>query len=119
MHNNSAPEFITRLLDMGMDRFNFADALLGILAQRLAKKLCDCKESYLPSAQELKDFIKNMPKNCATQRPGRRTRAANRKTCSTSGQIVMRRADNLSFTAPQVATNAIKQVAKGALACMN
>ena len=56
--NNSAPEFITRLLDMGMDRFDFADALLGILAQRLAKKLCDCKESYLPSAQELKYFIK-------------------------------------------------------------
>ncbi len=58
LHTNSAPESITRLLDMGMDPFNFADALLGILAQRLAKKLCDCKESYVPSAQELKDFIK-------------------------------------------------------------
>ena len=58
LHNNSAPESITRLLDMGRDRFNFADALLGILAQRLAKKLCDCKESFMPSAQELKDFIK-------------------------------------------------------------
>ena len=58
LHTNSAPESITRLLDMGMDPFNFADALLGILAQRLAKKLCDCKESYLPSSQELKDFIK-------------------------------------------------------------
>ena len=58
LHTNSAPESITRLLDMGMDPFNFADALLGILAQRLAKKLCDCKESYVPSAQELNDFIK-------------------------------------------------------------
>ena len=58
LHTNSAPESITRLLDMGMDPFNFADALLGILAQRLAKKLCDCKESFVPSAQELKDFIK-------------------------------------------------------------
>jgi type II secretory ATPase GspE/PulE/Tfp pilus assembly ATPase PilB-like protein len=38
LHTNSAPESITRLLDMGMDPFNFADALLGILAQRLAKK---------------------------------------------------------------------------------
>ena len=57
LHTNSAPESITRLLDMGMDPFNFADALLGILAQRLAKKLCDCKESYSPSSQELKDFI--------------------------------------------------------------
>ena len=57
LHTNSAPESITRLLDMGMDPFNFADALLGILAQRLAKKLCDCKEAYAPSSQELKDFI--------------------------------------------------------------
>src|SRR6266581_3487627 len=40
LHTNSAPESITRLLDMGMDPFNFADALLGILAQRLAKRLC-------------------------------------------------------------------------------
>jgi len=58
LHTNSAPESITRLLDMGMDPFNFADALLGILAQRLAKKLCDCKEAYPPAAQEIKDFIK-------------------------------------------------------------
>jgi type II secretory ATPase GspE/PulE/Tfp pilus assembly ATPase PilB-like protein len=56
LHTNSAPESITRLLDMGMDPFNFADALLGILAQRLAKKLCDCKESYVPDAQELRLF---------------------------------------------------------------
>ena len=56
LHTNSAPESITRLLDMGMDPFNFADALLGILAQRLAKKLCDCKESYIPSEQELQQF---------------------------------------------------------------
>ncbi|MEI7535859.1 MAG: ATPase, T2SS/T4P/T4SS family [Comamonadaceae bacterium] len=56
LHTNSAPESITRLLDMGMDPFNFADALLGILAQRLAKKLCDCKESYVPNEQELQHF---------------------------------------------------------------
>ena len=56
LHTNSAPESITRLLDMGMDPFNFADALLGILAQRLAKKLCDCKEAYIPGPQELRLF---------------------------------------------------------------
>ena len=43
-------------MDMGMDPFNFADALLGILAQRLAKKLCDCKESYVPDADEMRLF---------------------------------------------------------------
>jgi type II secretory ATPase GspE/PulE/Tfp pilus assembly ATPase PilB-like protein len=59
LHTNSAPESITRLLDMGMDPFNFADALLGILAQRLAKRLCsDCKEEYVPDGKELKAFIK-------------------------------------------------------------
>jgi len=58
LHTNSAPESITRLLDMGMDPFNFADALLGILAQRLAKKLCDCKEAYFPTAEELRLFCK-------------------------------------------------------------
>lgn len=57
LHTNSAPESITRLLDMGMDPFNFADALLGILAQRLAKKLCDCKQAYVPDAQELRLFL--------------------------------------------------------------
>ena len=57
LHTNSAPESITRLLDMGMDPFNFADALLGILAQRLAKKLCDCKEAYVPDGSELKKFL--------------------------------------------------------------
>jgi type II secretory ATPase GspE/PulE/Tfp pilus assembly ATPase PilB-like protein len=53
LHTNSAPESIVRLLDMGMDPFNFADALLGILAQRLAKRLCTCKEGHAASEHEL------------------------------------------------------------------
>ena len=57
LHTNSAPESITRLLDMGMDPFNFADALLGVLAQRLAKRLCSCKEAYTPAGPELQAFI--------------------------------------------------------------
>jgi type II secretory ATPase GspE/PulE/Tfp pilus assembly ATPase PilB-like protein len=57
LHTNSAPESIVRLLDMGMDPFNFADALLGILAQRLAKRLCDCKAAYTPSPEEIKGML--------------------------------------------------------------
>ncbi len=58
LHTNSAPESIIRLLDMGMDPFNFADALLGILAQRLAKRLCGkCKEVYTPTPEEMKHFL--------------------------------------------------------------
>ena len=40
LHTNSAPETVTRLLDMGMDPFNFADSLLAVLAQRLVRRLC-------------------------------------------------------------------------------
>ena len=58
LHTNSAPESIIRLLDMGMDPFNFSDALLGILAQRLAKRLCKCKEAYTPDAEEIRLFMK-------------------------------------------------------------
>ncbi len=58
LHTNSAPESIIRLLDMGMDPFNFADALLGILAQRLAKRLCaDCKKPHTASAEEMKALL--------------------------------------------------------------
>jgi len=58
LHTNSAPESIIRLLDMGMDPFNFSDALLGILAQRLAKRLCaKCKEAYTPAAEEMQHFL--------------------------------------------------------------
>ncbi len=54
LHTNSAPESIVRLLDMGMDPFNFADALIGVLAQRLARKLClRCKTAYAPSDGEV------------------------------------------------------------------
>lgn len=57
LHTNSAPESIVRLLDMGMDPFNFADALIGILAQRLGKRLCDCKKPYTPDAAEIKSML--------------------------------------------------------------
>jgi len=57
LHTNSAPETITRLLDMGMDPFNFADALLGILAQRLVRTLCkDCKKPYHPGKEEYENI---------------------------------------------------------------
>jgi len=59
LHTNSAPETITRLLDMGMHPFSFADAILGILAQRLVRTLCkDCKESYHPSQKEFDSLVR-------------------------------------------------------------
>ena len=59
LHTNSAPESITRLLDIGMDPFNFADAILCILAQRLVRTLCkNCKEAYHPSKTEYDELVR-------------------------------------------------------------
>jgi type II secretory ATPase GspE/PulE/Tfp pilus assembly ATPase PilB-like protein len=62
LHTNSAPETITRLLDMGMDPFNFADSLLAVLAQRLGRRLCKACKTSTPATQEqidelLDDFL--------------------------------------------------------------
>lgn len=58
LHTNSAPETITRLLDIGIDPFNFSDSLLGILAQRLVRTLCKkCKQAYHPSPEEYKEMV--------------------------------------------------------------
>ncbi|MCQ8847844.1 ATPase, T2SS/T4P/T4SS family [Alteromonas stellipolaris] len=58
LHTNSAPETITRLLDLGLDPVNFSDACVGILAQRLIRTLCGkCKEEYVASDTDMA-FIK-------------------------------------------------------------
>jgi type II secretory ATPase GspE/PulE/Tfp pilus assembly ATPase PilB-like protein len=60
LHTNSAPETIVRLLDMGIDPFNFADALLGILAQRLVRTLCmKCREAYHPDRSEFDEMVRD------------------------------------------------------------
>ena len=60
LHTNSAPETIVRLLDMGIDPLNFADALLGILAQRLVRTLCKkCKEAYHPDRKEFDEIVQS------------------------------------------------------------
>jgi type II secretory ATPase GspE/PulE/Tfp pilus assembly ATPase PilB-like protein len=53
LHTNSAPETITRLLDLGLDPVNFSDACVGILAQRLIRTICqECKEAYRAEPEE-------------------------------------------------------------------
>ena len=59
LHTNSAAETVTRLMDMELDPFTFADALLGILAQRLGRRLCsDCKTAYEPDEAERETFLR-------------------------------------------------------------
>lgn len=57
LHTNSAPETVTRLLDMGLNPLNFSDAFLGVMAQRLVRRLCvNCKEEYHPSQEEFDEI---------------------------------------------------------------
>jgi type II secretory ATPase GspE/PulE/Tfp pilus assembly ATPase PilB-like protein len=59
LHTNSAAETITRLLELGVDAFNFADAFLGVLAQRLVRTICpDCGRKRAPSVEELESLQK-------------------------------------------------------------
>ncbi len=59
LHTNSAPESITRLLNMGMEPFSFADAILSILAQRLSPTLCEaCKQNFHPSEKQYRQLVK-------------------------------------------------------------
>ena len=58
LHTNSAPETVTRLLDMGMDPFNFADSLLAVLAQRLVRRLCpECRTARPATATEVDELL--------------------------------------------------------------
>ncbi|MBQ0933340.1 Flp pilus assembly complex ATPase component TadA [Ideonella sp. 3Y2] len=58
LHTNSAAETVTRLLDMGMDPFNFADSLLAVLAQRLVRRICPkCRQSTPIGAEPLQELV--------------------------------------------------------------
>ena len=54
LHTNDAPGAIVRLTEMGVEPFNISSALLGVLAQRLMRRVCsECREPYHPSQEEL------------------------------------------------------------------
>ncbi len=64
IHTNSAVETVVRLLDMGCDPFNFSDAMLGVLAMRLCKRLCShCRESYHPTRSEYEELVQAFGEN--------------------------------------------------------
>jgi type II secretory ATPase GspE/PulE/Tfp pilus assembly ATPase PilB-like protein len=68
LHTNNAPETLTRLLDMGINPLNLSDAFLGVLAQRLVRKLCSkCQESYHPSQEEFDDIQSDYGKEAFTR----------------------------------------------------
>ncbi len=57
LHTNDAPGAVTRLIDMGLEPFLASSSLIGVLAQRLVRKICpECKEKYTPSKEALADI---------------------------------------------------------------
>jgi type II secretory ATPase GspE/PulE/Tfp pilus assembly ATPase PilB-like protein len=63
LHTNSAPETVTRLLDMGLNPLNFSDAFLGVLAQRLVRRLCTkCAKEYNPAREEYEEIASDFGK---------------------------------------------------------
>jgi type II secretory ATPase GspE/PulE/Tfp pilus assembly ATPase PilB-like protein len=60
LHTNSAPQAITRLIEIGVEPYMVAPSVLGVLAQRLAARICDnCKEAYTPTRETLAKFFKD------------------------------------------------------------
>jgi type II secretory ATPase GspE/PulE/Tfp pilus assembly ATPase PilB-like protein len=59
LHTNSAPQAITRLIEIGVEPYMVAPSIIGVLAQRLAARICEsCKEAYYPSRETLAKFFK-------------------------------------------------------------
>ncbi len=92
LHTNSAPETITRLTDMGMEPFAFSDALLGILAQRLVKRLCGkCREDYAASDAEREEFVRYLGEARLSKLTGseglRLSRAPGCQDCEYTGYV--------------------------------
>ncbi len=70
LHTNSAPETVTRLIDMGLDPFNFADSLLCVLAQRLVRRLCNhCRTSRPATEDEVSELLDDYLHVCPEDHP--------------------------------------------------
>jgi len=69
LHTNSAPETVNRLLDMGLEPIYFAEALIGIMAQRLVKSFCPaCRTQHTPTAEEKRTIIEEFGPELWNQR---------------------------------------------------
>ncbi len=72
LHTNDAPSAITRLVDMGVERFLVGSSLVAALAQRLVRVLCTlCREPYQPTRADLDEIgIRSLPADAQVYRPG-------------------------------------------------
>jgi general secretion pathway protein E len=68
LHTNDAPSAITRLVDMGIEPYLLSSCIVGVLAQRLVRRICpECKETYQPTQRELQSLglkMEDLPNGC-------------------------------------------------------
>lgn len=68
LHTNDAPSAITRLVDMGIEPYLLSSCIVGVLAQRLVRRICpECKTAYEPSPRELQSLgitLESLPHGC-------------------------------------------------------
>jgi len=81
MHTNDAPSAITRLIDIGIPPYLISSSVVGVIAQRLVRKICpNCKEEYVPPPEELARFKMNQK-----ELPFKFYRGAGCSSCSHTG----------------------------------
>jgi type II secretory ATPase GspE/PulE/Tfp pilus assembly ATPase PilB-like protein len=119
LHTNSAPESIVRLMDMGMDPFNFADALLGILAQRLAKRCATARQAYVPDAEELACSYRRICRGLRHSKAWKADYAGEAKKLVRQLGKTYGENGKLKFYRPWAATNATRRATRAASACTN
>jgi general secretion pathway protein E len=79
LHTNDAASAVTRLMDMGIEPFLLGSSLIGVLAQRLVRRLCpQCKQGYKPSAKEWATLS-------ASKAPAKAYRAVGCEACNLTG----------------------------------
>jgi type IV pilus assembly protein PilB len=81
LHTNTAPGAVTRLIEMGIEPFLVTSSLLGVMTQRLARRLCKCKEEFVPTREYLHDSgfpadVVEASQIPVMYRPGRCTRCS-------------------------------------------
>ncbi len=92
LHTNNAPESVVRLLEMGMNPFNFSDSLLGILAQRLARRLCEhCREPVAATDEALLALAREYTPGPASAEQARVLVAAWRRDFGRDGVLTLYR----------------------------
>ena len=70
LHTNSAASTITRLVDMGIEPYLIADSTVGVIAQRLVRRLCpECKKAKKANAEELELLMKNQDEDITIYEP--------------------------------------------------